>query len=53
MGVAALAGLSPNSPTLESAGEHGFLPLSLTFNTPYLEGHWTAVERGAALACPV
>jgi alkanesulfonate monooxygenase SsuD/methylene tetrahydromethanopterin reductase-like flavin-dependent oxidoreductase (luciferase family) len=44
----ALAGLSPNSPTLEVAGARGFLPLSLTFNTPYLEGHWTAVERGAA-----
>ncbi len=43
----ALAGLSPDSPTLESAGAHGFLPLSLTFNTPYLKGHWTAVERGA------
>ncbi len=46
----ALAGLSPNSPTLEHAGSRGFLPLSLTFNTPYLEGHWTAVERGAASA---
>ena len=44
----ALAGLSPDSPTLELAGSRGFLPLSLTFNTPYLEGHWTAVERGAA-----
>lgn len=44
----ALAGLSPNSPTLERAGAQGFLPLSLTFNTPYLKGHWTAVERGAA-----
>jgi alkanesulfonate monooxygenase SsuD/methylene tetrahydromethanopterin reductase-like flavin-dependent oxidoreductase (luciferase family) len=43
----ALAGLSPNSPTLELAGSRGFLPLSLTFNTPYLKGHWTAVERGA------
>jgi alkanesulfonate monooxygenase SsuD/methylene tetrahydromethanopterin reductase-like flavin-dependent oxidoreductase (luciferase family) len=46
----ALAGLSPDSPTLESAGAHGFLPLSLTFNTPYLKGHWTAVERGAGRA---
>lgn len=44
----ALAGLSPNSPTLHSAGAQGFLPLSLTFNTPYLKGHWTAVEEGAA-----
>lgn len=44
----ALAGLSPNSPTLEVAGARGFIPLSLTFNTPYLHGHWTAVERGAA-----
>lgn len=44
----ALAGLSPNSGTLELAGERGFIPLSLTFNTPYLRGHWSAVERGAA-----
>src|SRR5262249_59497847 len=44
----ALAGLSPNSATLELAGARGLLPLSLTFNTPYLEGHWAAVERGAA-----
>ena len=44
----ALAGLSPNSSTLELAGARGFLPLSLTFNTPYLESHWAAVERGAA-----
>lgn len=46
----ALAGLSPNSATLELAGARGFIPLSLTFNTPYLEGHWAAVERGAASA---
>lgn len=44
----ALAGLSPNSGTLELAGNRGFIPLSLTFNTPYLKGHWSAVERGAA-----
>ena len=44
----ALAGLSPNSGTLELAGSRGFIPLSLTFNTPYLRGHWSAVERGAA-----
>jgi alkanesulfonate monooxygenase SsuD/methylene tetrahydromethanopterin reductase-like flavin-dependent oxidoreductase (luciferase family) len=44
----ALAGLSPNSATLELAGARGLIPLSLTFNTPYLEGHWSAVERGAA-----
>ena len=44
----ALAGLSPNSATLELAGARGFLPLSLTFNTRYLEGHWSVVERGAA-----
>jgi alkanesulfonate monooxygenase SsuD/methylene tetrahydromethanopterin reductase-like flavin-dependent oxidoreductase (luciferase family) len=43
----ALAGLSPNSPTLEMAGARGFLPLSLTFNTPYLQGHWSVVEKGA------
>jgi alkanesulfonate monooxygenase SsuD/methylene tetrahydromethanopterin reductase-like flavin-dependent oxidoreductase (luciferase family) len=46
----ALAGLSPNSGTLELAGARGFIPLSLTFNTPYLESHWAAVERGAASA---
>lgn len=43
-----LAGLSPGSDTLRMAGERGFLPLSLTFNAPYLRGHWDRVEEGAA-----
>ena len=44
----ALAGLSPHSETLRLAGELGAYPLSLTFNTPYLAGHWDVYEQGAA-----
>ena len=43
-----IAGLSPRSDTIRFAGEMGFLPLSLTFNAPYLRDHWTVMEEGAA-----
>jgi alkanesulfonate monooxygenase SsuD/methylene tetrahydromethanopterin reductase-like flavin-dependent oxidoreductase (luciferase family) len=45
-----IAGLSPGSPTLELAGERGFLPLSISLNPAHTASHWTAVERGAARA---
>jgi len=44
----AIAGFSPNSPTLELAGRNGYIPLSLSFGNSYLSGHWEAVEKGAA-----
>lgn len=44
----AMAGLSPKSDTIRYAGEHGYIPLSLTFNATYLKDHWTVYEEGAA-----
>ena len=43
-----VASVSYKSPTLVIAGEKGFLPLSLAFNTDYCRSHWEAVEEGAA-----
>jgi alkanesulfonate monooxygenase SsuD/methylene tetrahydromethanopterin reductase-like flavin-dependent oxidoreductase (luciferase family) len=43
-----VAGLSPNSPTLEWAGEMGYLPLSLNMNNRFMAGHWDSYQRGAA-----
>jgi alkanesulfonate monooxygenase SsuD/methylene tetrahydromethanopterin reductase-like flavin-dependent oxidoreductase (luciferase family) len=43
-----VAGLSAPSPTLELAGEHGWIPLSLNLNPGYLSSHWDSVETGAA-----
>jgi len=43
----AMAGLSPNSPSLRQAGEFGFLPLSLNLSPRYLAGHWDAYSEGA------
>jgi alkanesulfonate monooxygenase SsuD/methylene tetrahydromethanopterin reductase-like flavin-dependent oxidoreductase (luciferase family) len=45
-----VAGLSPRSETIRWAGEQGAIPLSLTFSTSYLKGHWEMVEEGAAAA---
>ena len=45
-----VAGLSAPSPTLELAGEHGWIPLSLNLNPGYLSSHWDSVETGAARA---
>ncbi|GAA0991104.1 LLM class flavin-dependent oxidoreductase [Subtercola frigoramans] len=44
----AVSGLSPNSPSLEWAGEMGFIPISLNMNNRFMAGHWETVERGAA-----
>ena len=43
-----VAGLSAPSPTLELAGEHGWIPLSLNLNPGYVKSHWDSVEVGAA-----
>ena len=43
-----VAGLSSPSPTLELAGEHGWLPLSLNLNPGYVKGHWDSYAAGAA-----
>lgn len=43
-----VTGLSSPSPTLEMAGERGFLPMSLNFNTQYIRSHWDSVLAGAA-----
>jgi alkanesulfonate monooxygenase SsuD/methylene tetrahydromethanopterin reductase-like flavin-dependent oxidoreductase (luciferase family) len=45
-----VSGVSPNSSSLEKAGERGFIPLSIAFNDNYLQGHWEGYERGAASA---
>lgn len=42
-----IAGLSPNSDTLELAGERGFMPMSLNLSKAYLRDHWASVVRGA------
>jgi alkanesulfonate monooxygenase SsuD/methylene tetrahydromethanopterin reductase-like flavin-dependent oxidoreductase (luciferase family) len=44
----AIAGLSPRSETIRYAGAQGYIPMSLTFNTPYLKDHWVMMEEGAA-----
>ena len=44
----AIAGLSPNSPTLKMAGREGMLPLSLGFSSRFLASHWASVTEGAA-----
>jgi alkanesulfonate monooxygenase SsuD/methylene tetrahydromethanopterin reductase-like flavin-dependent oxidoreductase (luciferase family) len=46
----AVAGLSPNSPSLEWAGEMGYIPLSLNMNNRFMNGHWEAIARGAEKA---
>ncbi len=43
----AVSGLSPNSPSLEWAGEKGYIPLSLNMNNRFMAGHWDTIERGA------
>ena len=42
-----VAGLNSPSPTLEMAGERGWLPLSLNFNPAYCAGHWDSYSAGA------
>ena len=43
----AVASASYRSPTLVIAGERGFIPMSLAFNTDYCRSHWEAIEEGA------
>ncbi|MGF1600000.1 MAG: LLM class flavin-dependent oxidoreductase [Acidimicrobiales bacterium] len=45
-----VAGLSSPSPTLQMAGERGWLPLSLNLNPAYCAGHWDSYSAGAARA---
>ena len=42
-----VASLSYKSPTLMLAGEKGFIPMSLAFNTDFCRSHWVAIEEGA------
>jgi alkanesulfonate monooxygenase SsuD/methylene tetrahydromethanopterin reductase-like flavin-dependent oxidoreductase (luciferase family) len=43
-----IAGFSPNSSTLRTAGELGAFPLSVSYNAEFLRGHWAAFSAGAA-----
>jgi alkanesulfonate monooxygenase SsuD/methylene tetrahydromethanopterin reductase-like flavin-dependent oxidoreductase (luciferase family) len=43
-----VAGLNSPSPTLEMAGERGFIPMSLNLGLDYVKDHWKSVEAGAA-----
>ncbi len=45
-----VAGFSSPSPTLEMAGERGWIPMSLNLNTGYVKGHWDSYEAGARRA---
>lgn len=45
-----VAGLNSPSPTLEMAGEKGWMPLSLNLNPGYCAGHWESYETGARRA---
>ena len=45
-----VSGLSPDSPSLEAAGERGYIPLSIAFNDDYLTGHWRSYSAGAERA---
>ena len=45
----AVAGVSPNSSTIEWAGEHGWIPLTTDILPPkFIPTHWEAYTRGAA-----
>lgn len=46
----AIAGFSPQSPSLKVAGKHGFWPMSFFLNTDGLKANWASVEEGAAEA---
>lgn len=43
-----VSGFSSPSPTLELAGERGFIPMSLNIGLDYVRDHWKSVEAGAA-----
>lgn len=42
-----ITGFSAGSATLKMAGERGFIPMSLGWNSEYIKSHWNAVEEGA------
>ena len=42
-----VASVSMGSETLKIAGERGFIPMSLAFNSEYVISHWDAVMEGA------
>lgn len=44
----ALAGLSPNSPSLTFAGKNGYIPLSIYAGEASVAGHWATYEAAAA-----
>ena len=45
-----VAGLSSPSPTLDMAGEKGWIPMSLNLNPGYVKSHWDSYEGGARRA---
>ncbi|HZZ51619.1 MAG TPA: LLM class flavin-dependent oxidoreductase [Pseudonocardia sp.] len=45
-----VAGLNAPSPTLEMAGERGFIPMSLNLGREYVKAHWDSVVIGAERA---
>lgn len=45
-----IAGLSPDSPTLELAGKMGFIPMSFCLGNAYLDNHWQTYARAAEAA---
>ncbi len=45
-----VAGLSSPSPTLELAGEKGWIPMSLSLNPNYVASHWDSYAAGAQRA---
>jgi alkanesulfonate monooxygenase SsuD/methylene tetrahydromethanopterin reductase-like flavin-dependent oxidoreductase (luciferase family) len=45
----AVAGFSPKSPSLTTAGKYGFWPLSFDMNKDSLRMNWQSVEEGAAM----
>ncbi|MEV8547220.1 LLM class flavin-dependent oxidoreductase [Streptomyces sp. NPDC051572] len=46
----AIAGFSPRSSTLREGGARGDIPLSISMNPQYLEGHWEVYSEGAESA---
>ncbi|MDH3233513.1 MAG: LLM class flavin-dependent oxidoreductase [Alphaproteobacteria bacterium] len=42
------AGFMPNSGSLMTAGEHGYIPLSFNVAPEHVAVHWSSVEEGAA-----
>ncbi len=44
----AVAGVSPNSPTLKMAGQFGWIPMSINLAPPsVIKSHWASIEEGA------